>query len=91
MPAASAEHWLDGMADAALERNVTIQYCTATGFEAMQALKYPAVTNMRTSMDYRDRSNRDLGTGFLLAWALGLRPSKVRQFPSFRAPLHGIF
>ena len=72
----ACREWLSGMAAAALDLNVTVQYCTATGFDVLQSLEFPAVTNVRTSMDYRDYPNHYVGPAFLLAWALGLKPSK---------------
>ena len=42
----------------------------------MQALRFPAVTNIRASTDYACFVNYHVGPGYLIAWALGLRPSK---------------
>lgn len=68
---AGATVWMDGLAQAAAELNVPIQICTATGFDVMQALHYPAVTNVRASPDYRDFPNHLVGPGFLFAWVSG--------------------
>lgn len=71
-----ARWWLEGMAAAAAARGVTIQYCSATALDAMQALRFPAVTNIRASTDYQCFVNYRVGPGYLISWALGLRPSK---------------
>jgi hypothetical protein len=68
--------WMDGLCAAALEISIPVQICTATVFDVMQALIYPAVTNVRASPDYRDFPNHLVGPGFLAAWVLGLVPSK---------------
>ena len=36
-----AAMWLDGLASAAHERGVAVQFCTATAYDAIQALQYP--------------------------------------------------
>ena len=56
--------------------NVSVQRCTAVGFDVMQALRYPAVTNIRASNDYHDWPNHYVGPGYLISWALGVAPSK---------------
>jgi hypothetical protein len=71
-----ARWFLEGMNDAALAKNVTIQYCSATAIDAMQSLRFPAVTNIRASTDYACFVNYHVGPGYLISWALGLRPSK---------------
>ena len=72
--------WLDGLAEAAAGLGVAVQICTATGYDAMEALRYPAVTNVRASMDYRDWPNHYVGSGSLLAWALA--PSTSQSHPN---------
>jgi hypothetical protein len=64
------------MAAAALELSTPVQICTATVYDVLQSLKYPAVTNVRASPDYRDYPNHLVGPGYLAAWILGLKPSK---------------
>jgi hypothetical protein len=71
-----ARFWLEGMALAAEEHNITVQWCTSLGFDLLQALRYPAVTNIRSSNDYHDYPNHFVGPGNLISWALGLAPSK---------------
>ena len=71
-----ARWFLAGMNEAALAKNVTIQYCSATAIDAMQSLRFPAVTNIRASTDYACFVNYQVGPGYLISWALGLRPSK---------------
>jgi hypothetical protein len=80
--------WLDGLAAAAAASNISVQICTATAFDAMQALLYPAVTNVRASPDYRDYPNHYVGHGFLIAWALGLAPSKDVFWTTANQPTH---
>merc|ERR1740124_414433 len=64
------------MANAALERNVTVQWCYATPAFVLQALNYPAVTNFRGSFDYYYGGSYNVGFSSLLIWALGSFPSK---------------
>lgn len=71
-----ATPWLTGMATAAAELNITIQYCSATVFDIMEALRFDVVTNIRASTDYACYINYKIGPGFLISWALGLPPSK---------------
>ena len=42
----------------------------------MQSLRFNAVTNIRASTDYACFQNYQVGPGYLISWALGLRPSK---------------
>ena len=71
-----ARWFLEGMNAAAVAANVSIQYCSASAIDAMQSLRFPAVTNIRASTDYACFVNYRVGPGYLIAWALGLRPSK---------------
>lgn len=43
----SADQWYAGMADAAFERSITLQYCLPSPTDIMVALKYPAVVQVR--------------------------------------------
>ena len=61
---------------AAVAKNVTIQYCSASAIDAMQSLRFDAVTNIRAFTDYACFVNYRVGPGYLISWALGLRPSK---------------
>ena len=64
------------MNDAALVRGLPIQLCMTLPSDLMQSLEMDAVTNYRASGDYAGLANFDIGGSSLLAWALGLRPSK---------------
>ena len=46
-----ARGWLEGMAEAAEATEVTLQWCTVLGMDLLQALRFPAVTNVRASND----------------------------------------
>ena len=48
----AASQWYRGMADAAEERNITIQYCLASMTDILEALALPAVVQARASPDY---------------------------------------
>eukprot|EP01062_Namystynia_karyoxenos_P063795 TRINITY_DN5658_c0_g2_i1.p1 TRINITY_DN5658_c0_g2~~TRINITY_DN5658_c0_g2_i1.p1 ORF type:complete len:820 (+),score=221.94 TRINITY_DN5658_c0_g2_i1:112-2460(+) len=72
----AAPAWQSGMAQAAAEAGLAMQWCMATPTDALEALKYPAVTNFRASSDYYYGRSWDIGTSSLLLWALGLAPSK---------------
>ena len=48
----SADEWYAGMANAAAERNVTIQYCLASATDILESLSLPAVVQARASPDY---------------------------------------
>ena len=45
----AAEQWYAGMADAALERSITLQYCLPSATDIMIALQFPAVVQVRGS------------------------------------------
>eukprot|EP00041_Stephanoeca_diplocostata_P024395 m.617139 g.617139 ORF g.617139 m.617139 type:complete len:972 (-) comp22517_c4_seq1:103-3018(-) len=70
--------WLAGMNGAALaqEPKVPIQYCMALPSDLMASVQFNAVTNYRASGDYASSGNYNIGGSSLLAFALGLRPSK---------------
>jgi hypothetical protein len=74
--AVNGEVWLHGMADAAMERNVTIQWCYATPSDVLASLNMPAVTQFRVSFDFCYGQSWDIGESSLLVWALGAAPSK---------------
>eukprot|EP01043_Picozoa_sp_COSAG02_P026678 COSAG02_NODE_1544_length_11996_cov_143.122468_2_plen_651_part_00 len=86
-----ARYFLEGMNDAAMAKNVTIQYCSATAVDILQSLRFPAVTNIRASTDYACFVNYQVGPGNMISWALGLRPSKdvlwtTEQQPTLTKP-----
>ncbi|KAH8055514.1 hypothetical protein JL721_10243 [Aureococcus anophagefferens] len=72
----AAETWQRGMADAALARNVSVQWCYATPTDVLAATAFPAVTNFRVSNDFCYGQSWDVGVSSLLVWALGKAPSK---------------
>ena len=74
--ASNADTWLSGMANAALARNVSIQWCYATPSDVLASLDFPAVTNFRVSFDFCYGRSWDIGESSLLVWALGAAPSK---------------
>eukprot|EP01050_Picozoa_sp_SAG11_P023926 SAG11_NODE_4952_length_1711_cov_3.070720_2_plen_109_part_00 len=71
--------------DAAAQRHgLPIQLCMTLPSDLMQSLEMQMVTNYRASGDYAGASNFDIGGSSLLAWALGLRPSKGERPASYR-------
>jgi hypothetical protein len=72
------------MADAAFERNITIQYCLPSATDMLASLAYPAVVQARASGDYaRPEGNTKpwgnvvtLGGASLLLGATAMAPSK---------------
>jgi hypothetical protein len=74
--ATKADVWLNGMAEAALERNITIQWCYATPSDVLTSIDMPAVTQFRVSFDYCYGQSWNIGESSLLVWALGAAPSK---------------
>jgi len=74
--ATNADKWLSGMADAALDRNISVQWCYATPSDLLASLDMPAVTNFRVSFDFCYGASWDIGESSLLVWALGAAPSK---------------
>ena len=74
--ATTYSRYLLGMASAAYDKNITIQWCYATPTDVFAALDLPAVTNMRVSTDYCYGNSWKIGESSLLVWALGVAPSK---------------
>lgn len=72
----AADAWQRGMADAARERNVSVQWCYATPADVLNSVTMPAVTNFRVSFDFCYGASWDVGVSSLLVWALGKHPSK---------------
>jgi hypothetical protein len=72
----SAQEWQQGMAGAALAKNVTIQWCYASPTDVLASLDMPAVTNFRVSFDFCYGQSWNIGESSLLVWALGVAPSK---------------
>jgi len=71
-----AREWQMGMALAALEMNLTVQWCYATPTDILAALEMPAVTNFRVSMDFCYGESWQVGVSSLIVWAAGAFPSK---------------
>jgi hypothetical protein len=72
----AADDFLSGMAEAALDLNIPIQWCYASPNEVFSSLSMPAVTNFRVSFDFCYGNSHDIGMSSLLVWALGAVPSK---------------
>jgi len=80
----AADLWYAGMANAAAERNITIQYCLPSATDMLASLAYPAVVQARASGDYaRPEGNTQpwgnvvtLGGASLLLGATHVAPSK---------------
>jgi hypothetical protein len=72
----AAEALFGGMATAAQERGIAIQFCFATPHVMLWTLGAPAVTNARVSYDYFYGSSWDVGSSSLMAWAANSAPSK---------------
>jgi len=68
--------WLRGMADAAKDMQVPIQYCMALPSDILASLQFPWVTNARASDDYVTTTNWNIGGSSLLYWSVDIRPSK---------------
>lgn len=74
--ATKSDKWLFGMAEAALERKIPLQWCYATPSDILASINMPAVTNFRVSFDFCYGRSWDIGESSLLVWALGAAPSK---------------
>lgn len=80
----AAERWYAGMARAALERNISIQYCLPSATDMLASLAFPAVVQARASGDYAreegdmapDGNVVTLGGASLLLGATLIAPSK---------------
>ncbi len=74
----SADAWYGGMARAALERGIAIQYCLPSATDMLQSLLYPAVVQARASADYvqKEQNPYSLGGSSLLMGATRVAPSK---------------
>ena len=80
-----AREWLLQMGRGAAKANATVQYCMAYARMLLQSVEIPAVSQFRASDDYGPGQSSgcgfpycvyDIGTTSILAWALGLAPSK---------------
>ena len=77
------QRWLQGMNDAAKERNISIQYCMAIPANLLSSLTLSQVTNGRASWDYASSVNWNIGEHTLLWQALKLKPSKDNFWTSY--------
>jgi hypothetical protein len=80
-----AREWQMGMATAALEMNLTVQWCYATPTDILGALEMPAVTNFRVSNDFCYGESWRVGVSSLIVWAAGGFPSKDTLWTSNNA------
>ena len=88
-----ADHkWLEGMTLAAQQLGLEVQYCMACGHQAMDSLRWPAVTNMRANGD-GGLDVPSLAFSSLLQGALGLGFSKdnLRLSNCSVPPCHGAY
>ena len=72
----AATMWQQGMAGAALNKSIPIQWCYANPTDALASLDMPAVTNFRVSFDFCYGKSWNIGESSLLVWAVGAAPSK---------------
>ena len=74
----AAERWYSGMARAADERGIAIQYCLPSATDMLVSLPYPSVVQARASGDYvsTEANVEQLGGSSLLMGAVGIAPSK---------------
>jgi hypothetical protein len=72
----ATDQYLYGMADAAFDLGIPIQWCYASPNEVFSSLEMPSVTNFRVSFDFCYGRSYEIGESSLLVWALGGRPSK---------------
>lgn len=85
-----ADDWLAGIATSAASRGLTMQICMAGAADLMQAVDLPAVTTVRTSIDYKAGVSKEsfwpqFHTVNMLAWAVGVWPFKDNFHSSERA------
>lgn len=77
----NAEQWMKNIHDAARDKGLTVQICMAGAANLMSALDLPAITTVRTSIDYRKGISKEsywpqFHTVNMLAWALRVWPFK---------------
>ena len=77
-----------GLAKAALEHSLPVQFCMPTVCQVIATANYPAITNVRVSTDYATETipgntgqdgwveNYVIGLPSLITWAVGVSPSK---------------
>ena len=72
----ASARWLGALDAAAHARGIGVQACMALPSDLMESVKFTSITNYRASGDYAGGGNFNIGGSALLAFALGLRPSK---------------
>ena len=74
----AADRWYAGMADAAFERGLVIQYCLPSATDMLESLSFPSVVQARASADYDNEVDNpaQLGGSSLLMGATLMAPSK---------------
>eukprot|EP00750_Incisomonas_marina_P023958 INCI5072.2.p1 GENE.INCI5072.2~~INCI5072.2.p1 ORF type:complete len:814 (-),score=111.60 INCI5072.2:2037-4478(-) len=90
----AADRWYRGLGDAALARNITIQYCLPSATDMLVSLDFPAVVQARASGDYARPEGdmqpwanvADLGRASLLLGPLAMAPSKDTLWTSSPQP-----
>ena len=84
----AADQWYHGMANAALERQITIQYCLPSATDILESLSLPAVVQARASDDYVQVSANafEIGGSALFMGALHIAPSKDTLWTSSPQP-----
>lgn len=72
-----SQAWLGGMAQAAIENDLTIQYCMELPSDILLSVLFPSVTNARASEDYgAGGTNYLIGGSSLLLSSVGIAASK---------------
>lgn len=76
-----AERWMSDLHAAVAGRNLTMQLCMASPAHLLDALDRPAVTSVRTSIDYTPSISKEsywpqFFSVAMLAWEVGLLPFK---------------
>ncbi len=87
-----ARQWLTEMGKAADSNGMTIQYCMSHCRHILASVEIPSVTQARASGDYHPGTPyphdqwHQLGTTGILAWAVGVAPSKDNYWSSTYQP-----
>ena len=82
-----AQQWQEGMAGAALDAGVAVQWCYAAPTDVLAAVDFPAVTNFRVSTDFCYGNSWRIGVSSMLVAALGSAPSKDTLWTSLNGRL----
>eukprot|EP00931_Biecheleriopsis_adriatica_P045516 TRINITY_DN26070_c0_g1_i1.p1 TRINITY_DN26070_c0_g1~~TRINITY_DN26070_c0_g1_i1.p1 ORF type:complete len:794 (-),score=129.52 TRINITY_DN26070_c0_g1_i1:49-2430(-) len=74
----AADRWYAGLAGAALERNISVQFCLPSSTDMLVSLAFPAVVQARASDDYVSTVTNvaQLAGSSLLMGAVDIAPSK---------------